>query len=81
MHYLSTLQSALSTPESIRYNKNHRILAEGNFVLSVCEGTMNERPASFYDLFRLDNDKISEHWDTTEEIPPKNEWKNENGKF
>jgi len=78
---LAALLSTLSTPESIQYIKNHRILAEGNFVLSVSEGTMNGIHSSFYDLFRLDNDKIVEHWDTTEKIPPKHEWKNDNGKF
>ncbi len=78
---LPTLLSALSIPESIQYIKNHRILAEGNFVLSVCEGTMNGVHSSFYDLYRLDKNKIVEHWDTTEKIPPKHEWKNNNGKF
>lgn len=78
---ISALHSALSRHKYIQYNINHRILAEGNFVLSVCEGTANEVQSSFYDLYRLDKNKIVEHWDTTEEIPPKNEWKNDNGKF
>jgi len=83
---LSALRSALSTPASnssvsIQYNKNYRILAEGDFVLSVCEGTMNGIHSSFYDLYRIAKGKIVEHWDTTEKIPPQDEWKNENGKF
>jgi len=53
----------------------------GNFVLSVCEGTLAEAHSSFYDLFRLADGKIVEHWDTTEDVPPKSEWKNNNGKF
>jgi predicted SnoaL-like aldol condensation-catalyzing enzyme len=36
---------------------------------------------AFYDLFRLANGKIAEHWDTTEKIAPRNKWKNDNGKF
>jgi len=78
---LSALQSALSMPASIQYNKNHRILAEGDFVLSVCEGTMNEVHSSFYDLYRIAEGEIVEHWDTTEKIPSQEEWKNKNGKF
>lgn len=66
---------------SINYTKCHRILAEGNFVLSVCEGFANDVPTSFFDLYRLKNNKIVEHWDTTEAIPPISEWKNNNGKF
>jgi len=65
----------------INYEKCHRILAEGNFVLSVCEGRAKQTPSSFFDLYRLDAGKIVEHWDTTESIPPRSEWKNNNGKF
>ena len=83
---LSALKIALSnnTKNSIRviqYEKNHRFLAEGNFVLSVCEGSFNGKHSAFYDLFRIANGKIVEHWDTTESIPPRTEWKNDNGKF
>ncbi len=65
----------------IRYDKLHRILADGNFVLSVCEGYTGGVHASFYDLFRVAGGKLVEHWDTTEAIPPRSEWKNDNGKF
>ena len=83
---LVNLKSVLSSLDndcsvSIKYKKCHRVLAEGNFVLSVCEGYVNQIPSSFYDLYRLDNGIIVEHWDTTEAIPPRSEWKNNNGKF
>lgn len=63
------------------YSKNHLIIGEGNFVLSVSEGQFMNQHVAFYDLFRVDNGKIVEHWDTIEVIPPKSEWKNTNGKF
>lgn len=66
---------------NITYKKCHKILAEGNFVLSVCEGFDSQIHTSFFDLFRLQNGVISEHWDTIEAIPPQSEWKNQNGKF
>ena len=83
---LVNLKSVLSSLDndcsvSIKYKNSHRVLAEGNFVLSVCEGYVNQIPSSFYDLYRLDNGIIVEHWDTTEAIPPRSEWKNNNGKF
>lgn len=65
----------------IRYGKQHRILAEGNFVLSVCEGFRSGVHTSFYDLFRIEGGFIEEHWDTTETVPPPSKWKNDNGKF
>jgi len=64
-----------------RYENNHRILAEGNFVLSVSEGSFGDTHSAFYDLFRLSSGKIVEHWDTAEAIPSKSDWKNDNGKF
>jgi predicted SnoaL-like aldol condensation-catalyzing enzyme len=83
---LSALHSAICAPKpnegtTIRYDRVHRLLAEGNFVLSVSEGSLNGVHSSFYDLFRVANSKLVEHWDTTEAIPPRSEWKNDNGKF
>lgn len=65
----------------ICYKKRHRVLAEGNFVLSVCEGFLSNVHTSFYDLFRIEDGVIVEHWDTTEAVPPPDMWKNDNGKF
>lgn len=72
---------SVESTDSIVYEKCHRILAEGNFVLSVCEGGINDETAAFYDLWCLEHDYIVEHWDTTEIVPPSEEWKNDNGKF
>ena len=64
-----------------KYDRIHRVLGEGDFVLVVSEGHFNGEPTSFYDLFRVENGKIAEHWDIVETIPAKSEWKNENGKY
>lgn len=63
------------------YSANHKILGEGNFVLAVSEGTFMGKHTSYYDLFRVDNGKIVEHWDVLETIPSEDQWKNDNGKF
>ncbi len=63
------------------YEKNHIVLGEGNFVLSVSEGQFAGKHTSFYDLFRIENGKITEHWDVMETIAPTSEHKNSNGKF
>ena len=57
------------------------MLGEGNFVLVVSEGSYADQPMAFYDLFRVENGKIAEHWDTLETIPPETTWQNQNGKF
>jgi predicted SnoaL-like aldol condensation-catalyzing enzyme len=82
---LAALRSALEVPseaaEGTVYQRVHRILAQGNFVLSVSEGARGGVHTSFYDLFRMADGKIVEHWDTIEKVPPREEWKNDNGKF
>lgn len=63
------------------YKRNHKVLGQGNFVLAISEGVFLDNDVAFYDLFRIDNGKIVEHWDTIENIPEKSAWKNNNGKF
>lgn len=64
-----------------RYHKIHKVLGEGNFVLVLSEGSFLGQNAAFYDLYRLENDKIVEHWDVIEAIPAQEDRKNSNGKF
>ncbi len=63
------------------YDETHMILAQGNFVLAVSEGSFGGEPTSYYDLWRVENGKIAEHWDVMETIAEQNTWANENGKF
>ncbi len=81
----ASLRTALASEQGSRrlidYQTIHRVLAEGSFVLCVSEGGNSGVHTAFYDLFRLSNGKIVEHWDTTEKIAPRADWKNENGKF
>ncbi len=75
------LQSLAEAGMPMIYEKNHIILGEGNFVLSVSEGIFMKEKVSFYDLFRIENDKVVEHWDTIEKLIPETDAKNSNGKF
>jgi predicted SnoaL-like aldol condensation-catalyzing enzyme len=83
---LSTLRAVLSDPatnegNTRKYDRMHRILAEGNFVLTVCEGSVNGVHSSFFDLSRVAHGKLVEHWNTAEAVPARRVWKNDNGKF
>jgi predicted SnoaL-like aldol condensation-catalyzing enzyme len=77
----AALKAMAANGITMKYSTIHKVLGQGNFVLTVSEGTFGGEPKSFYDLFRVENGKIAEHWDTIEAIPPKSEWKNQNGKF
>lgn len=66
----------------LKYDTLHKVLGEGNFVLTMSEGKFGKgEHTAFYDLFRLENGRIVEHWDVIEPIPARAEWKNKNGKF
>ncbi len=64
---------------SFYYSKIHRVVAEGNFVFTQSEGDFGGNPTAFYDLFRVENGLIVEHWDVVQEIPT--EFAHDNGMF
>lgn len=77
----AALKAIADAGVTMKYDTVHKVLGKGNFVLTVSEGAFAGKPTSFYDLFRVENGKIAEHWDTIEAIPAKADWKNQNGKF
>lgn len=66
---------------SMIYDTTHMVLAQGDMVLAVSEGTFAGQPTSYYDLWRVENGKIAEHWDVMETIADRETWANDNGKF
>lgn len=66
---------------TLEYTRIHKVLGEGDFVLVVSEGEFAGKHSAFHDLFRVANGKLVEHWDVIEPIPPREQWKNGNGKF
>ena len=77
----AALQAMAKQGVTLKYDRIHKVFAHGNFVLTVSEGTLGGRHTSFYDLFRVQNGKIAEHWDVIEPIAPREQWRNQNGKF
>ena len=65
----------------MKYDTLHKVLGKGNFVLTVSEGYLGGVHTSYYDLFRIENGKIAEHWDVIESILPEGQRANGNGKF
>jgi len=65
----------------MEFDTVHKVLGQGNFVLTISEGRFAGKPTSYYDLFRVEDGKIAEHWDVMETILPETDRKNTNGKF
>lgn len=61
------------------YDKIHMVVAEGNFVVTASEGSFGGKPTAFYDMFRVEDGKVVEHWDVISDIP--SEMAHQNGKF
>ena len=55
------------------------VVAEGNFVFVASDAIMGGKQWAFFDLWRVENGKIVEHWDVVSPIPA--EMAHENGKF
>src|SRR5690606_27993305 len=79
--FLNTLEQWRKDEKPQIYTKIHKVLGEGNFVLVLSEGFFKTEHVAFYDLYRVEADKIVEHWDVVETIPELDKRKNDNGKF
>lgn len=64
------------------YDSIKLVVAEGNFVLLGSTGTFGaDNPTAYYDLFRVENGFIVEHWDVIQSIPDEADFAHSNGKF
>jgi hypothetical protein len=48
----------------MKYERVHKVLGEGNFVLVASEGSFAGRATSFYDLFRIKKTEKSQSFGT-----------------
>src|SRR5438552_246100 len=63
---ITGLQALAAKGQAVIYKRVHMVLGEGNFVLVVAEATFGGVSTAIYDLFRIANGRIAEHWDTLE---------------
>lgn len=66
---------------TMTYNEIHQVIGEGNFVLTLSDGALGDQPQAFYDLFRVEDGLIVEHWDVIAPMPTADAAHNEAGKF
>ena len=76
---IDTLKQLLAT-QDFNYDFIFKILGQGNHVVSYSKAIFNGTELAVFDIFRIENGKIVEHWDNMEQIPPIESWAN-NGKF
>lgn len=66
--------------EALYYEKVYRIIGQGNFVVSLAHQVWNDIDYCAFDIFRLEDGMIVEHWDNVEPLPAEDELVN-SGKF
>jgi predicted SnoaL-like aldol condensation-catalyzing enzyme len=55
------------------------LLGQGDFVFIAVKGTHEGEPSVYVDLYRVEDEKIVEHWGFPQKVPPQTELKNHNG--
>ncbi|WP_064791361.1 nuclear transport factor 2 family protein [Shewanella woodyi] len=63
-----------------RYVKLHHLIGQGNFVVTFSHTLVSGEDWAFFDIFRLKDSMIVEHWDVQEKILSPEQWNN-SGKF
>lgn len=66
--------------QNFNYDFVFKVIGQGDHVVSYSKATMNGEALAVFDIFRIKDGKIVEHWDNMEPIPPRSEWAN-TGKF
>lgn len=55
--------------QKIKIQKVHKIIGQGNFVVTQSNVIVNNTEFVFYDIYRLKNGLITEHWTVSQIIP------------
>jgi predicted SnoaL-like aldol condensation-catalyzing enzyme len=76
---INAVKQFLAT-QDFNYDFIFNVIGQGDHVVSYGKTTHNGQEFAVFDIFRIENGKIVEHWDNIEAIPPREEWEN-TGKF
>lgn len=59
--------------QGLVYSRTHRMIADGQFVLTHSEGSIAGNRHAYFELWRLENGKIAELWDAIPAVPEDNQ--------
>jgi len=62
--YVEALQT-----QQLSYRQVRHQIADGNFVFLLSEGEVGSTPVAHYDLFRVEDARIVEHWNGRRDVP------------
>ncbi len=74
------LQSALNSGVMGEYEMLFKVIGQGNFAVSYSKVFQSSTDSAVFDVYRLAEGKIVEHWSLAEQILPREQWGN-SGKF
>lgn len=57
------------------------LVGEGDLMFIVAKGTQEKQECVFIDLYRVEVERIVEHWGFSQLVPPRSESRNQNGMF
>ncbi|MGH1464804.1 MAG: nuclear transport factor 2 family protein [Cognatishimia sp.] len=77
---LDGLKSWLKSEEAGRYEMLFQLIGQGDFVMTYGKRFAQGKEHAVFDLYRVADGKITEHWANAEEIQPREFWGN-SGKF
>ncbi len=61
--------NARAAGQTLFYKEVHRVIGQGNFVVSFAHQVWNSISYAAFDIFRLENGLVVEHWDNVEVVP------------
>ncbi len=69
----TALRSAINGQGGFVYDELVLLVGEKSLVATLCQATWAGTPVAHVDIFRLEHGRITEHWDSTEVVPPESE--------
>lgn len=64
----------------VQYEFVFKLIGQGNFVVSYSKSVLDDDSVAVFNIWRLADGQIVEHWSNAEAIPPREDWAN-GGKF